>query len=55
MLVEVDFLMANWRFQCKKQVYYSNVTFITGVDAITLTNGARVEWLNSSRILQQHQ
>ena len=31
----------------KKQVVYSAATFITpGVDAITITNGTRVEWLN---------
>ena len=44
---------ANPRSKCTIQK--CNIYNIRGVDAITLTNGARVEWLNSSHTLQQDQ
>ena len=57
MLVEVDFdgELAS-ASTCVEAKYSQNATFINrGVDAITLTNGARVEWLPVSLTLQQHQ
>ena len=39
--------MDQWQLHgVEKQVHYSKIDY-TGVDAVTLTNGVRVEWLNS--------